>query len=89
MNIRTIAASALVLAALASGAVARTSNFINTSGVSLSETEKNYAIGHRMKQDTFALKAFGKALAVAKVARGTGDYLDETSEEANQRSSNR
>jgi hypothetical protein len=89
MNIRTIAASALVLATLASGALAGTSNFISAPGVGQSDDEANFAIGHSEKQNSFALQATGKVQTIVKTKLGTGDYIGESNVEANQRSSNR
>ena len=61
---------------------------INT-GAGLSDIEADYAIGRRIVSQSNVVEASTKAFAAIGQKLSTGDYIDETNAESNQRSSNR
>jgi hypothetical protein len=90
MNIRALTASAIVLAALTSGALAGdNADFINKSGVGLSDNEASYNIGRSGSNYAADVEVGAKAFAAPAPRGPIGAFIDETPAESNQRSSNR
>ncbi len=82
MNIRIIAASVLALGLMAPIAMA-------ADGVAGSEVNNRRIDYPTADVSTYSTKAFSAAAVVTTKRATVGDYVDETNEEKNQRSSNR
>ncbi len=89
MNIRFIAASAIALGVLTSGAFAGNSDYITSSTYGLSDAEATYAIGRVAEASPIVAEVAAQAFAVDVQKFGGGDYIDESAVESNQRTSNR
>ena len=89
MNIRTLTASALLLAALTSGALAGKSDFIINSTAGVSDDEASYSIGRSAYKGPVVVELSSKGLVAVSPQATVGDFIDESPAESNQRSSNR